>query len=214
MKFILLTLGCLAMFGGTLFYFGSALIHRRRFSPEDIAAANAAGPGWRLLLFTWITVAGATAVTLARAFFVMLVALLFVCAAPAAYAATAATALGLDYGDFLAKVLALFAAAIASFVWYLIQKYVPQFYRLFLTQDVVTNAVNAALAEVEGAVAGQQLPIATVNSVILAAVAWANANEPAALAFIKKDIQPLIVAKLSGAGIIPATASSATLVSG
>lgn len=134
--------------------------------------------------------------------------------ATAAYAATATPSLSLDYGDFLAKVLALFAASITSIVWYLVQKYVPAFYRLFLTQDVVTNAVNAGLAEIEGAVAGQALPIGTVNAVIAAAVAWANANEPKALALIKQDLEPLIVAKLSAAGVIPASATAATLGAG
>lgn len=141
-------------------------------------------------------------------------ALVCACAATACAEPATTAVVGLAYGNFLASVLAIFASVIVGLIWALIQKYVPPFYRLFLTQDVVTNAVNAGLADIEGAVAGKVLPIGTVNAVVASAVAWANANEPKAVALIKKDLEPLIIAKLSSAGVIPPDASAATLGAG
>lgn len=207
MKLILLTLGYVFLFGGALSYLGFDLARCYRTGGREALGHLM----WPHYLFGATTLIGTALVFLARVLFAPILILTFVCIAPSAYAATAA-APGLDYGDFVAKVLALFATTIVSLIWYLVQKYVPEFYRLFLTRDVVTNAVNAALAEVEGAAVGKVIPIASVNSVILSAVAWANANEARALDFIKYDIQPLIVSKLSGMGVLPAEVSAATLV--
>lgn len=135
----------------------------------------------------------------------------FAATAPAAAAETS-----VPVGPWLAALVLAFQVPIVAIIVYAARKYLPPWAQIFATPALIENASNAAIADVAGAALNiGPLPISTVNAVVAAAVEWAKTNgEPLLLKWIGDTLEPLIIAYLSKAGVIPPEASKATLGAG
>jgi hypothetical protein len=102
--------------------------------------------------------------------------------------------------------LASFAVAVLSVA---VAKWAPIYVKMVVTNDLIAKAVNFGIASVEGAVAGRELDVKTANVVIAAATNYAVQSEPQLAAWVGANIMPLILAKLSELGALPADASAA-----
>lgn len=150
---------------------------------------------------------GALAAALAVAPVLLLVAL-WATSAPAAEAPTVVT---VPVGDWLAQGvtwLGSVALAVASWV---VARWVPLWARQYLTDRVLANAIDYALASVAGAARGRTLTLPIANAVLAEAVSYAVENAPALADQLGDTLRQKLIARLGAAGAIPADLSARDL---
>jgi hypothetical protein len=130
----------------------------------------------------------------------------------AAFAAEAAPATDIvvPWGAWLSSMLSSLASLAVALLSFVVAKWAPAYIKLLITNDLIAKAVNFGIASVEGAVAGKELDVKTANVVIAAATNYAVQSEPLLASWLGKNIMPLILAKLSELGVLPAEASAAS----
>nr|WP_141098360.1 hypothetical protein [Rhodoblastus acidophilus] len=101
--------------------------------------------------------------------------------------------------------VASLAIALLSFV---VAKWAPAYVKVLLTDDLISKAVNYGFGAVEGAVAGKTLSLSTTNLVLAAAEQYAVSSAPAISKWLGANLRPLILAKLSALGVVPADATA------
>ncbi|PPQ39384.1 hypothetical protein SAMN06265338_103230 [Rhodoblastus acidophilus] len=126
--------------------------------------------------------------------------------APAHAADAAPQVVVIPWGDWLKELIVAVGGVAVTLASFLVAKFVPSYLRLFITDGMVTNAVNTALAQVEGAVAGQKLPLPIANAVVAEAVSYIVASEPKVAKWLGDKLKPLVLAKLSALGCAPVSA--------
>jgi hypothetical protein len=113
------------------------------------------------------------------------------------------------WGAWLSSILSSIVSLAVAVASYVVARWAPAYLKLFLTNDLITKAVNYGFGAVEGAVAGQTLDIKTANAVVSAAANYAVQAEPRFAAWLGANLMPTILAKLSSLGVLPAEASAA-----
>ncbi|MBB4199031.1 hypothetical protein CCR94_16190 [Rhodoblastus sphagnicola] len=150
---------------------------------------------------------------LALAFVVICVILGFT-PANAADAAAASTDVVVPWGAWLSSALASIVSIAITFLSYAVAKWAPAYVKVFVTDDLISKAVNYGFGAVEGAVAGKSLDIKTANAVIASAANYAVQSEPLIAKWLGANLMPTILAKLSALGVLPADASAANTGAG
>lgn len=79
----------------------------------------------------------------------------------------------------------------------------PPYVRMLISDRMVANAVNFALAKVDDAVVGKTLELHVANAVVDRAVRYAVTSEPKVAKWVGANLQPLVIAKLSALGCAP-----------
>ncbi|SNB83131.1 hypothetical protein SAMN06265338_12429 [Rhodoblastus acidophilus] len=128
--------------------------------------------------------------------------------APAYAADTAATTVVIPWGDWLSSLLASVASLAIALLSFVVAKWAPAYVKVLLTDDLISKAVNYGFGAVEGAVAGKTLSLSTTNLVLAAAEQYAVSSAPAISKWLGANLRPLILAKLSALGVVPADATA------
>jgi hypothetical protein len=139
-----------------------------------------------------------------------LTALAIITFAASAYAADT-TSVVIPWGDWLSSLLTAVASVLVALLSFIVSKFAPTLLKTFLTNDLIAKSVNYGLGAVEGAVAGKTLTLATTNAVLAAAEQYAVASAPTISAWVGANLRPLILAKLSAFGVVPAEASATSV---
>lgn len=126
-------------------------------------------------------------------------------------AAPAGTTVSLPWGDALAGLLATTASIVAAVLSWVVGRFAPAIIKTVLTNDVIAKGVDYALGAVEGAVRGKTADVRLSNTIVAAAANYIAGNYPTIAKWIGDNLQPLIIARLSALGVLPAEASAATL---
>lgn len=154
----------------------------------------------------------ARAVVVGTMLAIMSLALIVGGAAYAADAAAPATStVSIPWGDWLAGLLATTASIVAAVLSWVVGRFAPAIVKTVLTNDVIAKGVDYALAAVEGAVRGKTADVAISNEILAAAVTYIRDHYPTIAKWIGANLEPLIIARLSALGVLPAEASAATL---
>jgi len=124
-----------------------------------------------------------------------------------AYAETASTIV-VPWGDWLSSLLASVASLAIALLSFVVAKWAPAYVKVLLTDDLISKAVNYGFGAVEGAVAGKTLSLSTTNLVLAAAEQYAVSSAPAISKWLGANLRPLILAKLSALGVVPADATA------
>lgn len=135
-------------------------------------------------------------------------------AAPAALAAEtaapAANIVSVPWGDWLSSLLISSVGLVVAFASWALRG-APAALRAYLTNDAIAKAANYVIATEVGLIKGKTVEIGVANDLIAAIASWVIANEPRIAKWAGDNLQPLIVAELSKAGVIPAEASAEAL---
>lgn len=134
-------------------------------------------------------------------------ALAIVLAAPVAYAADS-TSVVVPWGDWVGSLLASIGTLTAAVLVYIVKTWAPSIVKTFLTDKVISDAVNYGLGAIEGAVAGKELDLKTTNAVLTAAANYAVSLEPNIAAWLGGNLRPALLSKLSALGAVPAAATA------
>jgi hypothetical protein len=143
--------------------------------------------------------------------YILAVAMVGVLGAHAFAADAASQAVTIPYGDWLTQVLEWARNGLVCAACWAVSKYAPPLVRQFLTDKYIGDAVNYALAAVEGADAGKTLTLPIANQVIAHAEAYAVASLPRFALWLVGELRPVLIAKLSAAGLLPPEASAQKL---
>ncbi len=125
-------------------------------------------------------------------------------------APAAASTVVIPWGDWLGGLLTGAAALFVALLTRLVAL-APAVIRTFLTNDVITKAVDYAIATTSGAVRGQAASIPVSNQLIGAALEWVVSNEPKIAKWADDRLRPLIAARLAALNVIPPEATSSSL---
>ncbi len=131
-------------------------------------------------------------------------------AADAAVPAATSTVV-IPWGDWLGQLLLGLGSTVVVVLTWLESRFAPSIVKTFLTSDKIATAVNYAIATVANAEKGKAASIPVSNELIAAAAAWIIDAEPKIAKWAGANLEPLIIAELSKAGVVPAEASAATL---
>jgi len=123
-------------------------------------------------------------------------------------AAYALSTVVVPWGDWVSSVLASLGSIAIGLLSFVVAKWAPAYVKMLLTDDLIAKAVNYGVGAVEGAVAGKTLTLETTNSVLAAAEQYAVASAPAICKWLGANLRPLILARLSALGAVPADASA------
>lgn len=110
------------------------------------------------------------------------------------------------WGDWLGALLRYARDLLVIAASGLVARYVPRALGGWITDRMVAQAVDLAIAAVEGATRGQTLDLPVANSVITRAEALAIGRAPALAIRLGDDLRPAITARLSSLGALPAAA--------
>jgi hypothetical protein len=123
---------------------------------------------------------------------------------------TPTTTVVIPWGSWLTSLLASLGTIAVSLIAFAVNKWAPATVKPFVTDALITKAVNYGLAAIEGAVAGQTLTLSTTNQVLAAAENFALVAEPTVAKWIGDNLRPLLLSKLSELGVVPAEATAAS----
>jgi hypothetical protein len=126
-------------------------------------------------------------------------------------AALASSVVVVPWGAWVSSALASLGSIAVALLSFIVAKWAPAYVRVLLTDDLICKAVNYGFGAVEGAVAGKTLTLETTHSVLAAAEQYAVASAPAISKWLGANLRPLILAKLSALGVVPADASAASI---
>lgn len=115
------------------------------------------------------------------------------------------------YGDWIASALTASATIVVSLAGFIAHRFLPPALKLLITDSVISKGVDYAIAATAGAVRGKEAHIDLTNEIIATAARWVIGNEPKIASWAGANLQPLIIARLSALGVVPAEASAATL---
>jgi hypothetical protein len=101
-----------------------------------------------------------------------------------------------------------FLVAIASLA---VARFAPAFVKQFLTNEVLTKAVDYAIAATEGAAKGAVLTLPQARGVLFEAEKYAIANAPALAKRLGTSLRPMILSRISAAGGIQAEANASMI---
>lgn len=121
-------------------------------------------------------------------------------------------AASVPYGAWVVAFLNWIQFALTAIALWVFNKYVPSIYKMFVSKQAVSDAINYAITTIEGAVSGKVLTVAQTNQIIEEAINYLDQQEPAIAAWAGNTIRPKIVAWLQAAGMIPAEVSKKDLV--
>lgn len=129
-----------------------------------------------------------------------------------AFAGDAAGAVVIPLGDLVAAFAsAVGPAALALLAW-IVNRWVPAIIRPLLTEQLLTRALDYALAATEGAAKGKVLTVPVANEVLRQAGQYAvDHGAPWLLKWIGDTVEPKLIARLSAAGALPEEAHLANL---
>jgi hypothetical protein len=122
--------------------------------------------------------------------------------------AAAPTSIVVPWGAWVSSALASLGSIAIAFLSFVVARWAPAYVKVLLTDDVIAKAVNYGIGAVEGAVHGKTLTLETTNLVLAAAEQYAVASAPAISKWLGANLRPLILAKLSALGVVPADASA------
>ena len=126
-------------------------------------------------------------------------------------AAPAASGVSVPWGAWLADGLSSIAYLTASVALYAVGKWAPAWVKSFLTDKVINDAINYAFGAVEGVVKGDQLTVTSTNAILNTAATYALTYEPKIAAWLGATLRPIILAKLSAQGVVPAAVSASSV---
>ena len=126
-------------------------------------------------------------------------------------AAPAAGGVSIPWGAWLADGLASAASLAVTALGYVIARWAPAWVKSFLTDKVINDAINYGFGAVEGVVKGGQLTVASTNAILNAAASYAITYEPSVAHWLGATLRPVILAKLSAQGVVPATVSASSV---
>lgn len=133
--------------------------------------------------------------------------LLFILAPIAADAAESpAITVSLPWGNWTADIIAYIGTLLVGTIVYFVKRYVPAPFSLFITNDMISRAVNTALLKAEGAAVGKTLTFPVFNSVVASAINEAFAAAPNLAKKLGAELRPRIQAELSKLGCAPVEA--------
>jgi len=128
--------------------------------------------------------------------------------------ATVSTDVIVPWGAWLSSLLTSVVSLAITLLSYVVAKWAPTYVKVFVTDDLISKAVNYGFGAVEGAIAGKELDIKTANAVIASAANYAIQSEPKIAAWLGANLMPTILAKLSALGVLPADTSAANTGAG
>lgn len=106
-------------------------------------------------------------------------------------------------GDWIVQATSSLASlAVAGLMW-VASRWLPTWIRMQLTEQLLTRAVDYALAVVAGAAKGKVLEIPVANAVLREAANYAVKHAPATARWIGDTLEPKLIARLSAAGALP-----------
>ena len=138
----------------------------------------------------------------------------FVLVPPVAFAqaiAPASTGVSIPWGAWLADGLASAASLAVTALGYVVARWAPAWIKSFLSDKVINDAINYAFSAVEGVAKGQELTVTSTNAILNAAASYAITYEPSIAAWLGATLRPVILAKLSAQGVVPAAVSAASV---
>ena len=115
------------------------------------------------------------------------------------------------YGDWLVDTLKGLTSVFVAVISWLVANYAPDVLKSFLTNDVITKAVDYGVAAVAGAEHGKTVDVTTANKVIASAANFAVANKPKISKWMGDQLKPLIAARLAALQMLPADAHAGNL---
>lgn len=128
-----------------------------------------------------------------------------------AVAAPATSTVSIPWGDWLAAALAGSGSILALVLSWAVKAFLPPIAQTFITNDLIAKAVDYALAAIEDAARSKSADIRVSNAIVAEAISWINVHAPELEKRAGDSLRPLIVARLSALGVIPAEASASTL---
>ena len=136
-----------------------------------------------------------------------LIAIILIFAATAAFAATdaAPAAVTVPWGAWLAQIVQLLAPAIGVIAISLAHKFITGPLALFISDSTITNAVNTVIAKQNGVIAGEVLEVPVANALAQKILSYLIVQEPAVVKQFGPKLGDVILAKLSAAGVLPAS---------
>lgn len=114
-------------------------------------------------------------------------------------------------GDWITQSVAVVSTLCVTVLTAITARWAPAWVRTYLTEQLLTRAVDYGLAVVAGAAKGRVLEIPVANAVIREAATYAVAHAPATAKWIGDTLEPKLIARLSAAGALPATSTGTNL---
>ena len=124
----------------------------------------------------------------------------------AALAADIGSPIVIPYGTWFSAILSASTPLIAGIAVAVLHRVMSPMVALFISDSAITNAVNAAIAQVADAAHGQELTVEISNKVLAAAAAYMVREEPAVAKQLGASLGPRLLAELSSLGVLPEAA--------
>ncbi len=138
-----------------------------------------------------------------------LMAPLVVSLPPAAYAADNVV---VPVGDWIGQASGAIASIAVAVLSWIAAKWLPAWVRTYLTEQLLSRAVDYGIAAVAGAAKGKVLEIPVANAVLREAAIYAVDHAPTTAKWLGDTLTPKLIARLSAAGVLPAEVSATSLV--
>jgi hypothetical protein len=109
-------------------------------------------------------------------------------------------------GDWITQSVAVVSTACVTVLTAIIARWAPAWVRTYLTEQLLSRAVDYALGVVAGAAKGKVLEVPIANAVLREAATYAVEHAPTTAKWIGDTLTPKLIARLSAAGSLPETA--------
>jgi DNA-directed RNA polymerase subunit H (RpoH/RPB5) len=106
-------------------------------------------------------------------------------------------------GDWIVQATSSLASLAVTALMWVAARYLPTWIRMQLTEQLLTRAVDYALAVVAGAAKGKVLEVHVASAVLREAAAYAVKHAPDTARWIGDTLEPKLIARLSAAGALP-----------
>lgn len=106
-------------------------------------------------------------------------------------------------GDWIVQATSSIASLAVTALMWVAARYLPTWIRMQLTEQLLTRAVDYALAVVAGAAKGKVLEVQIANEVIEQASRYAIEHAPATAKWLGGTLGHKLIARLSSAGALP-----------
>lgn len=114
-------------------------------------------------------------------------------------------------GDWIAQAVSVVSSVCVAVLTAIVARWAPAWVRTYLTEQLLSRAIDYGLGVVAGAAKGKVLEIPIANAVLREAATYAVEHAPTTAKWIGDTLTPKLIARLSAAGALPDTATGALL---
>ena len=123
----------------------------------------------------------------------------------AADAASASAPVGIHWGAWLSQIATLLTPVIVGVGVGLAHQFITGPLALFVSDGAIENAVRTIIAKEEDVIAGQSVSVPVANALAQKILSYLVVQEPAVVKTFGPKLGDVILAKLSAAGVLPAS---------